>query len=77
MQALVPLQELMPLHFTPSACAAVAKLPAAKMAVAVAMRVFLVIDNSLVSSQVRQVAPHMQTMTLASITGKSVLGDEA
>src|SRR4249920_2252630 len=47
LQALVPLHELTPLHFTPSACAAVAKLPAAKIAVAVALRVFLVINNSL------------------------------
>jgi hypothetical protein len=42
LQALVPLHELAPLHFTPSACAAVANEPAAKIAVAVAMRVFLV-----------------------------------
>src|SRR5580704_8000625 len=44
LQALVPLHELAPLHFTPSACAAVANEPAAKIAVAVAMRVFLVTD---------------------------------
>jgi len=45
LQALVPLHELMPVHFTPPvACpwAAVAMVPAAKMAVAVAARVFLV-----------------------------------
>src|SRR5229473_5698236 len=51
LQALVPLHELAPLHFTP-AWAAVAKLPAAKIAVAVAMRVFLVTDLSLNGSQV-------------------------
>ena len=43
LQALVPLHELTPLHFTPAACAEVARLPAAKIAVAVAIRVFLVI----------------------------------
>ena len=43
LQALVPLHELTPLHFTPAACAAVAKVPAAKMAAAVAASVFLVI----------------------------------
>jgi len=52
LQALVPLHELAPLHFTPSACAAVANEPAAKIAVAVAMRVFLVTDLSLNGSQV-------------------------
>jgi hypothetical protein len=46
------LHELAPLHFTPSACAAVANEPAAKIAVAVAMRVFLVTDLSLNGSQV-------------------------
>jgi hypothetical protein len=76
LQALVPLHELTPLHFTPSACAAVAKLPAANMAVAVAMRVFLVIDHSLVVPSGAS-APHRQTMTPASFTGKSALGDEA
>jgi hypothetical protein len=43
LQALVPLQELTPLHFTPAAWADVARLPAAKIAVAVAIRLFLVI----------------------------------
>jgi len=52
LQALVPLHELAPLHFTPSACAAVANEPAAKIAVAVAMRVFLVTDLSLNGSHV-------------------------
>jgi hypothetical protein len=41
LQALVPLHEFTPAHFTP-ACAAVLKAPAAKIAVAVAMSVFLV-----------------------------------
>jgi hypothetical protein len=36
---------LTPPHFTPAAWADVAKLPAAKIAVAVAMRVFLVIGS--------------------------------
>jgi hypothetical protein len=47
LQALVPLQELTPLHFTPSAWAAEAKVPAAKIAAAVATRVFLVMCHSL------------------------------
>src|SRR5580704_265333 len=51
LQALVPLHELAPAHFT-AAWAAVAKLPAAKIAVAVAMRVFLVMSHSLTGSQV-------------------------
>src|SRR5258708_21535092 len=46
LQALVPLHELAPLHFTPSACAAGANEPAAKIAVAAAMRGFLVTDLS-------------------------------
>src|SRR5437868_3731163 len=48
LQALVPLQELMPPHFTLSACAAEAKVSAAKIAAAVVMRVFLVMSHSLV-----------------------------
>src|ERR1700730_13718241 len=46
LQALVPLHELAPLHFTPSACAAVAHEPEAKIAVAVALRGFLATDLS-------------------------------
>src|SRR5262249_4021785 len=42
LQALWPLQALVPPHFTPSACAAVANVPAAKIAAAVAMMVLLV-----------------------------------
>jgi hypothetical protein len=44
LQALVPLHELTPEHFTP-ACAGAAKLPAAKIAAAVAIKVFLVIES--------------------------------
>jgi hypothetical protein len=46
LQALVPLQELMPPHFTLSACAAEAKVLAAKIAAAVVIRVFLVMCHS-------------------------------
>jgi hypothetical protein len=41
LQALVPLQELAPLHLTPAACADAARVPAANIAAAVAIRVFL------------------------------------
>jgi hypothetical protein len=49
LHALVPLHELTPVHFTP-AWAVVAKLPAAKIAVAVAIRAFLVMSHSLVET---------------------------
>jgi hypothetical protein len=48
LQALVPLQEFAPVHFTVCALAEVANAPTAKIAVAVAMRVFLVMSHSLV-----------------------------
>jgi hypothetical protein len=41
LQALWPLQALAPAHFTLSACAAVAKVPAAKIAAAVVISVRL------------------------------------
>jgi hypothetical protein len=41
LQALVPLQEFAPLHLTPPAYAAVARLPAANIAAAVAIKVLL------------------------------------
>src|SRR5688500_3187156 len=47
LQALWPLHWLRPLHFTPWACVAVAKVPAAKSAAAVATMVRLVILSSL------------------------------
>jgi hypothetical protein len=77
LQALVPLQELTPLHFTPPALAVAAKLPAAKIAVAVAMRVFLVmglspwVDHSVKCRR----HFHCASMPLALATVKSVLGD--
>jgi hypothetical protein len=81
LHALVPLHELAPLHFTP-ACAAVAKLPAAKITVAVANRRFLLIAHSLAGflrcSHARpQGVLTTSSMTLVSFTVKSEVGDEA
>src|SRR5882757_5392407 len=53
LQALWPLHALTPLHFTPSACAAVANEPAAKIAAAAAKTVRLVMSRSLMSAQRR------------------------
>jgi hypothetical protein len=77
LQALVPLQELTPMHFTPASAVA-AKLPAAKIAVAVASRVFLVMSLSRLESfrERTEVAFHRQTMTRAAATGKSGHGDQ-
>jgi hypothetical protein len=75
LHALVPLHELMPPHFTP-AWAEVAKLPAAKIAVAVAIRVLLVICHSLFETP-RQTSIHAPSMTPPPITVKSGLGDAA
>jgi hypothetical protein len=73
LQALVPLHELTPAHFTEPegwACAAATKAPAAKIAVAVAARVFLVMFLSLNWN----CGP---TMTPPSAQVKSGLGDDA
>jgi hypothetical protein len=80
LQALVPLHELMPAHFTePAVCAceAATKVPAAKMAVAVATRVFLVmfLSRTETASASAEAALHAQTMTRRSVSVKSGLGD--
>jgi hypothetical protein len=60
------------------AWAVVVKAPAAKIAVAVAMSVFLVmfLSRTETEGESAEAALHAQTMTRASVIGKSVLGDE-